>query len=144
MEVAMDNSETGSRAQARHCQVCGSERGVETVNPTLETPCRRCGHRIWFLWESLVNAAILKPTVDVLTRESLDTFLDSVAIKPGVQLVLDLIDVQFMSSAVLGRLITLKKRVQGVGGRLTIRHVNADLLHALKTTRLDQVFDLEP
>jgi len=59
-----------------------------------------------------------------------------------VRLVLDLGDVQYMTSAVLGRLIKLKKRVAGVGEKLEIENLHPDILEVFRITRLDQVFDI--
>ena len=65
------------------------------------------------------------------------------ALKPGIHLVLDLSEVHFFASAALGRLVGLKKRVNGVGGRFTIRHVDPDLMEIFRITRLDHVFDMQ-
>ena len=71
---------------------------------------------LWFTWEDQGDIDVIKPMEDLLTRESLDHFLDSVAIKPGIHLILDLSDVHFIASAALGRLVGLKKRVRASAG----------------------------
>jgi anti-sigma B factor antagonist len=137
-------SSRNPEGQPNRCHVCGSELKIEPSNPPGDAPCPRCGHLLWFTWEDLGGVDVIKPTGDLLTRESLDLFLDSVAMRPGIQLVLDLIDVHYFSSAALGRLIGLKKRVGSVGGRFTIRHVHPDLMEVFRVTRLDHVFEMEP
>jgi anti-sigma B factor antagonist len=143
-EGAMVISSRTPEGRPSHCQVCGSELKIEPSDPPGDAPCPRCGHLVWFTWEDKGDVDVIKPTGDLLTRESLDIFLHSVALRPGIQLVLDLIEVHYFSSAALGRLISLKKRVRSVGGRFTIRHVHPELLEIFQITRLDNVFEMEP
>jgi anti-anti-sigma factor len=126
------------------CRVCGSDLKVEPPELTRDVPCHRCGHLIWFTWQDLGEVEVFHPIVGLLSRESLDSFLDSVAIRPGVQLVLDLSDVRYFSSAVLSQLINLKRRVTTVGGRFTIQNVHSELLEVFRVTHLDHVFEMGP
>jgi anti-anti-sigma factor len=137
-------SSTTSEGLRHSCRVCGSDLKVEPPELTRDVPCHRCGHLLWFTWEDLGDVEIFHPTVNFLSRESLDGFLDSVAIRPGVQLVLDLSDVHYFSSAVLSKLINLKRRVGAVGGRFTIQHVHPELLEVFRVTNLDHVFEMAP
>jgi anti-anti-sigma factor len=127
-----------------NCRVCGSDLKVEPPELTRDAPCHRCGHLLWFTWRDLGDVEVFHPTVSLLTRESMDSFLDSVAIRPGVQLVLDLSDVRYFSSAVLSKLINLKRRVAAVGGRFTIQHVHPELLEVFRVTNLDHIFEMAP
>ena len=68
--------------------------------------------------------------------------IDRASEKRGVQLVLDLGDVQYLSSTALGKLIKLKKKVMGVRGRLRIENLHSDLREVFRITRFDQVFDI--
>jgi anti-anti-sigma factor len=129
--------------QPNRCQVCGSQLKMEAAGPSGDAPCSRCGHLRWFTWEELGDVDVIKPTGDRLTREDLDAFLDSVALRPGIDLVLDLVNVHYIASAALGCLVSLKKRVASVGGQFTIRHVEPDLMVVFQITRLDHVFDLQ-
>jgi anti-sigma B factor antagonist len=63
--------------------------------------------------------------------------------KIGIRLVLDLSYVQYLSSAVLGKLINLKKKVTAMKGKLKIENLHPDLLEIVRITRLDQAFDIE-
>jgi anti-anti-sigma factor len=130
--------------QPERCGVCGSELKVEPATAAAKAPCPRCGHLVWFTWEDLGDVEIIKPTGDLLTREALGAFLDSVAMKPGTHLVLDLSEVHFFASAALAQMVGLKKRVKSVGGRFTIRNVRPELLEVFRITRLEHVFDMEP
>jgi anti-sigma B factor antagonist len=51
-------------------------------------------------------------------------------------------NVQYLSSAALGKLINLKKKVAAVKGRLKFCCIHPDLLEVFRITRLDQVFEI--
>ncbi len=125
------------------CVVCGSELKVEPSEPLGDAPCPRCGHLIWFEWEDLGDVDVIKPVERTLSADELAAFLNAVAIRPGVHLVLDLAQVEYLASASLAQLINLKKRLKSVGGRLTIRNLHTDLLEIFRITRLDHLFEIQ-
>jgi anti-anti-sigma factor len=127
-----------------HCPVCGSDLKIEPSDPAGDAPCPRCGHLLWFAWEDLGDVQVIRPTGSRLDPESLDSLIDSVAMRSGLRLVIDLSHVQYLASPVLGKLINLKKQLGGCGGRLGLQHVHPDLVEVFRITRLDRVFDLEP
>jgi len=97
-------------SQPNRCRVCGSEIKIEPSALPGDAPCLRCGHLLWFTWEDLGEIEVIRPLENVLRAESLDRFLDSVLIRPGTHIVLDLARVRFFSSAVFSKLINLKRR----------------------------------
>ena len=58
------------------------------------------------------------------------------------QLLLNFGNVQYLSSAALGKLINLKKKVGAVKGKLKLCCIHPDLLEVFRITRLDQVFEI--
>ena len=58
------------------------------------------------------------------------------------QLLLNFGNVQYLSSAALGKLINLKKKVNAAKGKLKLCCIHPDLLEVFKITRLDQVFEI--
>jgi anti-sigma B factor antagonist len=58
------------------------------------------------------------------------------------QLLLNFGNVQYLSSAALGKLINLKKKVGAVKGKLKLCCIHQDLLEVFRITRLDQVFEI--
>ena len=58
------------------------------------------------------------------------------------QLLLDFENVQYLSSAALGRLINLKKKVTQNSGRLRLYGVHPDLMEVFRITHLDTVFEI--
>ncbi len=60
------------------------------------------------------------------------------------QILLNFGNVQYLSSAALGKLINLKKKVGAVKGKLKLCCIHSDLLEVFRITRLDQVFEIYP
>lgn len=58
------------------------------------------------------------------------------------QLVLNFVDVEFISSATLGKLIVLDRKVKAVNGQLRMCRVSPEILEVFRVTRLDKVFDI--
>jgi anti-anti-sigma factor len=129
--------------QPDRCHVCGSEVKIEPLEAPGDAPCLRCGHLLWFTWEDMGELEVIKPIENVLRAESLDRFLDSVLIRPGTHIVLDLTRVRFFSSAVFSKLINLKRRAGAVGGRFSLRNVHREVQEVMQITHLDHVFDIE-
>ena len=56
------------------------------------------------------------------------------------KIVLDFSNVEYLSSAALGKLITMDKKVRSIGGKLRLCNIRADILEIFKITRLDKLF----
>jgi len=60
----------------------------------------------------------------------------------GINLILDFRNVKFLSSAVLGLLIRVSKKVYGGGGKLRLCNINPKIYEIFKITRLTKIFDI--
>ncbi len=60
----------------------------------------------------------------------------------GINLILDFSNVKFLSSAVLGLLIRISKRVYEHNGRLRLCGIDPKIYEIFKITRLNKVFDI--
>jgi anti-sigma B factor antagonist len=58
------------------------------------------------------------------------------------KILLNFSNVKYLSSAALGKLINLKKKVGAVKGMLKLCCIDPDLLEVFRITRLDQVFEI--
>jgi anti-sigma B factor antagonist len=142
MGVLMVISSRTPEGQPNRCPVCGSASKIEPSDPAGDAPCPACGHLLWFTWAATGTAEVIKPTCSILRPEDLDMLLARWPEKRGVRLTLDLSAVPYLSSAALAKLISLKKKVVGVSGKLTLENLHPDLLEVFRLTRLDQVFDI--
>ncbi|MFH1924853.1 MAG: STAS domain-containing protein [Planctomycetota bacterium] len=59
------------------------------------------------------------------------------------KLLLNFSAVGFMSSAALGKLITLNKKVQAAGGALKMCNIRPEIREVFVITRLDRLFDIK-
>ena len=59
------------------------------------------------------------------------------------KLVLDFSNVEYLSSAALGKLITLDKKVKAATGELRLCSIRKDILEVFKITRLDKLFKIK-
>lgn len=60
----------------------------------------------------------------------------------AVNLIIDFSGVQFLSSAVLGLLIRVSKKVYESQGQLKLSGINPKILEVFRITRLDKVFEI--
>ena len=77
--------------------------------------------------------------IDQLAQE----LYDLVDGKDRRKLLVSLCSVDFLSSAALGKLITLDKKTMARGGLLKLSNVCPDLSQVFSVTRLDRLFDIE-
>src|SRR5499433_1392128 len=59
------------------------------------------------------------------------------------KLLLNFGNVEYLSSAALGKLITLNKKLQAVGGRLVLCNIDPQIYEVFEITRLDRYFDIQ-
>lgn len=58
------------------------------------------------------------------------------------KIVLDFANVEYLSSAALGKLITMDKKVKSISGKLRFCNIRSDILEVFKITRLDKLFQI--
>jgi anti-sigma B factor antagonist len=57
-------------------------------------------------------------------------------------IVLNFDNVDFLSSAALGKLITLDRKVKSAQGRMKMCHIRPEILEVFQITKLNKVFDI--
>ena len=57
-------------------------------------------------------------------------------------IVLNFTNVEFLSSAALGKLITLDRKVKAHQGRLKLSNIRPEILEVFQITKLNKVFDI--
>jgi anti-anti-sigma factor len=62
----------------------------------------------------------------------------------GQHLILNLAAVEYLTSTVLGKLVSLHHRLRQQGGRLTVTNTQAVVWEIFTVTRLNQVLDVHP
>ena len=59
------------------------------------------------------------------------------------KLLLNFSNVQFLSSAALGKLITLDRKVKKAGGQLKLSNILSDIYEVFAITKLNRLFDIQ-
>ena len=68
--------------------------------------------------------------------------LEVVQGKTGVRLILNFTGVKYLSSAALGKLITVRRRVDQLGGKLLLCEIGPEPLEVFKIAKLDDYFEI--
>jgi anti-sigma B factor antagonist len=58
------------------------------------------------------------------------------------KIVLNFRNVEYLSSAALGKLITLNKKLQAAGGRLVLCNIGSQIFEVFEITKLDKFFNI--
>jgi anti-sigma B factor antagonist len=81
--------------------------------------------------------------VDLHTAPALEQALEGVVGLGGTAVALDLADVSFIDSTVLGILLSYRERLQNLGGELVVVTEDRRVLRTFEITGLDRVFVIE-
>lgn len=87
----------------------------------------------------LTDEKILKEDDIKALENSLMPLVDQ---NPGINLIIDFSNVRFFSSAVLGLLIRVSKKIYESGGRLKLCSIDSKIYEIFKITRLDTIFEI--
>ena len=60
------------------------------------------------------------------------------------KVVLDFVNVEFMSSAMLGKLIMPNRKLERLGGKLVLCNIVADIMNVFQITKLDRILTVIP
>ena len=93
------------------------------------------------------NATIMRFTDEKILEEQdikalQDSILTVIEQAERINLILDFCNVRFLSSAVLGLLIRISKRIYEREGQLGLCNINPKIFEIFKITRLTKTFDI--
>ncbi len=101
----------------------------------------------WFQTEDIGNVTIVRLTgaksLDEQTSRAVGAELSALADKmAGRKLVLNFIDVEYLSSGALGVLLTLNKKLRDIGGKLVLVNIDPKLYEVLEVTKLNKLLNI--
>jgi anti-sigma B factor antagonist len=91
---------------------------------------------------NVVEFADRKILEELLIREIEDDLTSVVDCKDGVKLLISFKNVEHLSSAALGMLITLNKKVSEQGGMLKLSDISPQIYEVFKITQLNKLFSI--
>ncbi|HKI35045.1 MAG TPA: STAS domain-containing protein [Gemmataceae bacterium] len=89
---------------------------------------------------NFVDRRILDEQNIQVIGEQLFSLVDEVGRR---KILLNFGNVEFLSSAALGKLIALHKKLQAVGGRLILCNIDDEIYEVFEITRLDKFFHIQ-
>ena len=89
---------------------------------------------------NFVDRKILDEQNIQIIGEQLFSLVDEVGRR---KILLNFGNVEFLSSAALGKLIALHKKLQAVGGRLILCNIDPEIYEVFEITRLDKFFNIQ-
>jgi anti-sigma B factor antagonist len=141
--------------EANRCPICGNAVCIEPSKDTRDAPCPHCGHLLWFEQpfvhfkvESADGSTVVrfvdKELRDELTVQAIgEDLIRLVAVLGRQNLRLDFSNVATLSSSVLGKLITLNRKLQPFRGKLVLCGLSKEIREIFHITKLDQLLTIE-
>lgn len=121
------------------CPLCGIDFSLTPSMDSHDAPCPNCGSLVWF------NENHEYP-VSVVGMSFLESTAQSTAgnwITNNISVyILDFSRVEHLSSALLGKLITMQKKIKAVGKTIKIAGLNSQSKEIFSVTKLDKLFDV--
>lgn len=140
----MSESIDRERGLPYRCPVCGAEVPFEPPAPPYDAPCSECNHQLWCRQRKVGDAVIL----DILpgrTPEHWDVecVVDAlIKTERPIQVILHMADLDFVSSALVARLVAMNKRIRAADGTFVLCSLQPVVQEAFARVRLDKAFDL--
>jgi len=124
------------------CSVCGREVFPDPFQAWDDAPCLHCGHLSWFHRQDTGDCVILNLMANLdLENADLERVGELlIEATPAPHIVLNLSNVEFVSSTFLGRLLALQKRVDAAQGKLVLCGMNPVVREIFQVTKLESFF----
>jgi anti-sigma B factor antagonist len=123
------------------CPACDAELEPSSALTPERSSCPRC--ESLFSWKRTPDALVVRMHRNEIDRETVNRLENLLKNQGGEQIILDFAETNYLSSATLGELVRLKKRVIAVGAELRLCGIHPDLRELFEITRLDRVFRIE-
>ena len=123
------------------CPICGEKVVVGALQMPGEVSCPACGHVLWFHIRSADDIVVL----DVISgKVAINQELDKVCglltcDRETPRVVLNMSDVQFVSSSFIAGLVALHKRLRSVDGKMVVCEMNPVVQETLRGAKLDKL-----
>ncbi len=127
------------------CPVCGNPLPHLVALPPFDAPCSDCGFGLWCR-RIPVSQGVFLEAVSGKTPEPSDVDRVIAALPRRVRdlrVVLDLGQMQYVSSLFVARLVTMNRRIQKRGGCLVLTGLQPVTAEIFRQFRLDQLFEIE-
>ena len=125
------------------CPLCSTVLPFRPHPPPYDAPCQKCAYPLWCFSRTVGDLIVLEVVSATMpTHEEIHRLCDTLVASGGVpRVVVDLSEVEFVSSSFVARLVALNKRIRAADGRLILCGLHSVVREAFHTSRLDEFFD---
>lgn len=126
------------------CPICNIALPSRPRTGPFEVSCSDCGYPLWCC-QIVVDDVVVLEAISGKTPEHMDIehLCDALTASGRVRrVVVDLSDVELISSALAARLVALNKRIRAANGRLLLSGLSRFVRDTFRGSRLDRVFDV--
>jgi anti-anti-sigma factor len=137
--------------EPNRCPICGNVVRIEPSKDTHDAPCPHCGHLLWFdqpFLQITINpvdgSTVVRFTHKELIYDTIDTDLFRLVDEFGRHnLRLDFSGVSMLSSSIMGKLVTLHRKLRSVRGKLVVCGLSEEMMSVFKICKLDRLISIE-
>ena len=127
-----------------HCPVCGKKLAPHLMLPSFAMPCPDCGYFLWCCSRTVDGVVILDVFRDIPPEQAdilrlADSLVDS---EDAPRVVIDLSELDCVSSLLMAKLIVLKRRIDQAEGTLVLCGMKKFVRDAFASTKLDTLFEI--
>lgn len=90
---------------------------------------------------TFLDVAFLEEMTIQEVFKELETLVKS---KEGMNLVINFVNVEYLASAVLGKLVKIRKAVTDNKGKIKLCSIKSSIMQVFKITKLDKIFEIFP
>jgi anti-anti-sigma factor len=109
-----------------------------------EAACSKCGHVLWFHVRTADGVTIIDAiSGKVAINQEIDK-VSGVLIREGhaPRVILNLADIQFVSSSFIAGLVALHKRIRNAEGKMVVCELSPVVRETLKGAKLDRLLNI--
>lgn len=133
-----------AKSTTYRCPICNIALPSRPRTGPFEVSCADCGYPLWccqvFADDNVVIEAISGKTPE---HRDIERLCDALTASGSVgRVVVDLSDVELISSAFAARLVALNKRIRAANGRLLLSGLSRFVRDTFRGSRLDRVFEI--
>jgi anti-anti-sigma factor len=133
-----------STSTIAHCPLCSVVLAPGTRTPPFDAPCPECGYTLWCSKKTVGGVVILEVTPGITPQhEDIERLAETFVRSGGLtRVIVDLSDLELISSVFAARLVALNKRIRAARGRLILCGINRLVRETFQGCRMDRLFEI--
>ena len=125
------------------CPVCGNVLPHSVPTPPFDAPCSECGAYLWCRRKSSSGPVVLQAVPGRSPEpQEVDRVIRSLERESPAEVILDLSLMELVTSSFMARMITMNRRIQAAGGRLSLSGMQPLVRDLFQRARLDKALNI--